>query len=48
MDFPPAEVRVLAAGSMEGEAGILEEEGTDEHQASDADNSTEARRRNDA
>lgn len=48
MDFRPAEVRVLAAGSMEGEAGTLEEEGTDEQRASDADNSTDARRQNDA
>jgi hypothetical protein len=42
MDFRPAAARVLAEGSTaEGaEAGTLEEEGTDEHQAGDADNST--------
>jgi hypothetical protein len=42
-------VRVLAVGSTVGEAGTLEEEeGTDEYQASEADNSTEGRRQNDA
>ena len=32
MDFQPAEVRVLAAGSTVAEVGTLGEEGTDEHQ----------------
>ena len=46
MHFPPAEVAVSAeAGSTEGdstavEAVTLEEAGTDEHQASDADKPT--------
>lgn len=48
MDFRPAEVRVLAVGSTVAEGSMVEEEGTGEHQASDADNSTEARRQNDA